>query len=82
MDVRKNGTDVGSAFQDIDRVMGIASFHDCESSVFQHLSSTHPNEGFVLNNQNNCIFLHKIRALSFLLARDMGTCGTRRVDNA
>ena len=62
--------------------MGIGSFQDSESSDFQHLNSRHPNEDFVLDNQNDGFFLHAIRALSLLLARNIRICGTRQVDNA
>jgi len=35
--------------------MGVTGFHDRKSGVLKHLHSPHPNDGLVLNNQNNCL---------------------------
>jgi hypothetical protein len=55
VDIRKNGTDIFATLKDAQRVMGVTGFHDRKSGVFKHLNGPHPNDGLVLNNQNNCL---------------------------
>jgi hypothetical protein len=64
IDIRKNGTNIVATLKDAHRVMGVAGFHDRKSGVFKHLYSPHPNDGLVLNNQNNCLWRHVFRTLS------------------
>ena len=55
INIGKNGTDIVAILKDAHRVMGVTGFHDRKSGVLKHLHSPHPNDGLVLNNQNNCL---------------------------
>ena len=41
-----------SALQNLDRLVGIAGFHDHKPGIFHHLDGTHPDKCFVFDDQN------------------------------
>ena len=45
--------DVGTLFENCDRLVSIASFHDLEAGAFNRIDRVQPNQGFILDDEHD-----------------------------
>jgi hypothetical protein len=62
IDVCENGANIASILKNFNGGVRIAGLNHYKPSVFQHLDRAHPNERFVLDDQDNLICDHVIYA--------------------